>query len=185
MDPEEIKRLDRQHVMHSWSVNESLDPLVIKDVLEREMLYCGLTYSAHPLLCAAAHATLQVYKEENLVDNSRRLGEVLEAELKQMQVKHPCIGDVRCLGLFACIELVKNRKTKEPLVPYNAKSKDALPSKEITKRLMTNGVYTPMRWMFLSISPPLSISENELRQGLGVIDDVLGYADGLTDEIHR
>ncbi len=153
----------------------------VSAVLEREMLYCGLTYSAHPLLCATAHATLEVYKEENLVENSRRLGDILSSELSQMQERHPCIGDVRCLGLFGCIELVKNRKTKEPLVPYNAKGKKAQASKEITKRLMKKGVYTPMRWMFLSISPPLSISEDELRQGLAVIDDVLGYADSLTE----
>ncbi len=152
----------------------------VSTALEQDMLYCGLTYSAHPLLCATAHATLKVYKTENLVENSRILGEILESELGKMQARHPCIGDVRCLGLFGCIELVRNRKTKEPLVPYNAKGKEALPSKEITKRLLQNGVYTPMRWMFLSISPPLSISEDELRQGLAVIDDVLEYADSLT-----
>ena len=136
----------------------------IGDVLEKEMLYCGLTYSGHPLLCATAQATLEVYKEEHLVENSRRLGEVLIVEMKKMQDRHPSVGDVRCLGLFGCLELVKDRKTKEPLVPYNAKGKQGLPSKEISKLLMQNGVYSPMRWMFLSISPPLSISEAELRQ---------------------
>lgn len=152
----------------------------ISAVLEKEMLYCGLTYSAHPLLCAAAQATLEVYKEDHLVENSRRLGEMLGTELVELQQRHACIGDVRCRGLFACLELVKNRETKEPLVPYNAKGKDAAPAKEISRRLMQKGVYTPMRWMFLSISPPLSISEKEIRQGLSVVDEVLGYADSLT-----
>jgi taurine--2-oxoglutarate transaminase len=152
----------------------------IGDTLEKEMLYCGLTYNGHPLLCATAQATLQVYKEENLVENSRRLGEVLKAELTTMQDRHPSVGDVRCLGLFGCLELVKDRKTREPLVPYNAKGKQAMPSKEISKRLMQNGVYSPMRWMFLSVSPPLSITEEELRHGLEVVDQVLDYADSLT-----
>jgi taurine--2-oxoglutarate transaminase len=149
-------------------------------VLEKEMLYCGLTYSGHPLLCATAQATLQVYKEEDLVENSRRLGEVLKAELTKMQDRHPSVGDVRCLGLFGCLELVKDGKTKEPLVPYNAKGKQAVPSKEISKLLMQNGVYSPMRWMFLSVSPPLSITEEELRQGLEVIEQAIDYADSLT-----
>jgi len=76
--------------------------------------------------------------------------------------------------------LVKDRKTREPLVPYNAKGKQALPGKEISKLLMQKGVYSPMRWMFLSVTPPLSITEDQLRQGLAVIDEVLEYADGLT-----
>ncbi len=153
----------------------------ISDALDQQMLYCGLTYSAHPLLCATAQAALEVYRQENLVENSRRLGQVLADELNHMAKRHPCIGDVRCLGLFACLELVKNKNTKVPLVPYDAKGEEAQPSKEISKRLMQKGVYTPMRWMFLSISPPLSITEEQLRQGLTVVDDVLDSADSLTE----
>jgi taurine--2-oxoglutarate transaminase len=82
--------------------------------------------------------------------------------------------------LFGCLELVKDGKTKEPLVPYNAKGKQAVPSKEISRLLIQNGVYSPMRWMFLSVSPPLSITEEELRQGLEGIEQALDYADSLT-----
>lgn len=151
----------------------------VRSVLEKQMLYCGMTYNAHPLLCAVANATLEVYKEENLVEHSRSLGRVLEAELKSLQTRHPCIGDVRCLGLFSTLELVKDRESKEPLVPYNAKGEQAKVSKDLTRRLMEKGVYTPVRWMYLQITPPLSINETELRQGLAVVDEVLEEADRL------
>ncbi len=90
------------------------------------------------------------------------------------------IDEIKRLDQLHVMHSWSVNKSRDPLVPYNAKGKEALPSKEITKRLLQNGLYTPMRWMFLSISPPLSISEDELRQGLAIIDDVLGYADSLT-----
>jgi taurine--2-oxoglutarate transaminase len=153
----------------------------ISDALEKEMLFCGLTYSAHPLCCAAAAATLEVYREENLIENSRSMGNILSVELERLKLKHACIGDVRSIGLFASIELVKNKKTKEPLVPYNAAGKAGKIAKEISDRLMAKGLYTLVRWMFLSIAPPLSIKEDELRQGLKIIDDVLDFVDTLTE----
>jgi len=154
----------------------------ISEALEKEMLYCGLTYSAHPLCCAAADAAIEVYKEENLIENSRAMGEILNGELQRLKSKHACIGDVRSIGLFASIELVKNKKTKEPLVPYNAAGKAGKISKEISERLMSKGLYTLVRWMFLSIAPPLSIQEEQLRQGLKIIDEVLDFVDTLTDK---
>jgi len=153
----------------------------VSDALEKEMLYCGLTYSAHPLCCAAAVAAIEVYKEENLIENSRAMGEVLKSELEKLKSKHACVGDVRCLGLFASIEMVKNKKTKEPLVPYNAAGKAGRIAKEISGRLMSQGLYTLVRWMFLSIAPPLTIGEEQLRQGLAIIDDVLDFVDTLTE----
>lgn len=150
----------------------------ISDALDTRMLYCGLTYSGHPLACAAGLATLEALEQDGLIERSRRLGQVLKAALEDMQSRHACIGDVRGLGLFACLELVKDRTTKEPLVPYNATGRQAAMSKEISRRLKEKGVYTPMRWMFLSISPPLSISETQLCDGLAVIDEVLGEVDG-------
>jgi taurine--2-oxoglutarate transaminase len=153
----------------------------ISDALEKEMLYCGLTYSAHPLCCAAAVAAIEVYQEEKLIENSRAMGEILKGELETLKSKHACIGDVRSIGLFASIEMVKNKKTKEPLVPYNAAGKAGKPAKEISDRLMSKGLYTLVRWMFLSIAPPLSIKEDELRQGLNIIDEVLDFVDTLTE----
>ena len=77
--------------------------------------------------------------------------------------------------------MVKNKKTKEPIVPYNAAGKDGKTAKEISDRLMSKGLYTLVRWMFLSIAPPLSIKEEELRQGLNIIDEVLDFVDTLTE----
>ena len=154
----------------------------ICEVLEKEMLSCGLTYSAHPLCCATASATIEVYKEENLIENSWAMGKILESELRKLKLKHACVGDVRSIGLFATIELVKNKKTKEPLVPYNASGKVGKFAKEISDRLMSKGLYTLIRWMFLSIAPPLSINEEQLRQGLTIIDEVLDFVDTLTEK---
>jgi taurine--2-oxoglutarate transaminase len=148
--------------------------------LDQEMLYCGLTYSAHPLSCAVASANIEVYKKENLIENSRSKGKLLKEQLKNLQQKHPSVGDVRSLGLFACVELVKNKQTKEPIVPYNAGSEAAAITKEMGRRLADHNVAISLRWMFMLIAPPLCIDEDELRQGLSAIDDVLNYTDTLT-----
>ena len=149
--------------------------------LDEEMLYCGLTYNAHPLSCAAAEATIEVYREEKLIENARAMGSILKAELERLKEKHACVGDARAIGLFSCLELVKSKRTKEPLSPYNAMGKAAENSTEIFKRLMSRGLFTFVRWMFLFIVPPLSINEDQLREGLSIIDEVLDYADTLTE----
>ncbi len=82
------------------------------------LLSCGLTYSGHPLACAAGVACVNYYKEANILDNVNKVGKVLGEILEELKEKHPCIGDVRYIGLFSSIELVKDRETKEPLVPY-------------------------------------------------------------------
>jgi len=107
------------------------------------------------------------------------MGQIVREELEAMKAKHRSVGDVRGIGLFWAIELVKNKKTREPLVKWNAMGADAAAAKEINKRLLEGGVYTTVRWNFLFVVPPLCIKENELREGLGVIDKVLEYADTL------
>jgi taurine--2-oxoglutarate transaminase len=154
----------------------------VSDALDQEMLYCGLTYNAHPLSCAAAIASLEVYKEEKLIENARAMGKILKTELERLKEKHACVGDARAIGLFSCLELVKNKKTKEPLSPYNAMGKAAANSTEILKRLMAGGLFTFVRWMFLFVVPPLCINEDQLREGLAIIDEVLDYADTLTEK---
>ncbi|UCD70907.1 MAG: aminotransferase class III-fold pyridoxal phosphate-dependent enzyme [Syntrophobacterales bacterium] len=154
----------------------------VSSTLDEEMLYCGLTYNAHPLSCAAAKATIEVYREEKLIENARVMGSILKAELERLKEKHACVGDARAIGLFSCLELVKNKRTKEPLSPYNAMGKAAENSTEISKHLMARGLFTFVRWMFLFIAPPLSISEDQLREGLSIIDEVLDYADTLTEK---
>ena len=150
----------------------------ISKILDKEMIYCGLTYSAHPVCCAAACATLEVYKEQNLIENAFAMGKILKAELEKIKNRHACVGDARSIGLFGCLELVKNRNTKEPIDPKQY-------GKEISKRFMTRGLYCPVGSMqpimCIEIVPPLTINEDQLREGLEIIDDVLGYADTLTD----
>lgn len=153
----------------------------VASVLEKQMLYCVLSYSSHPLSCATAYAAIGAYRDEGMVDNSRVLGRVLHQELLQLQDKHPCVGDVRCLGLFSCLELVKNRETKKPLVPYNARGEAGSLSKQLSQKLVAKGVSAPLRWMFLPICPPLCITEQELKWGLSVVDEVLSEADALME----
>ena len=153
----------------------------VSNIIDQDVLYCGLTYAAHPLSCAAACAAIEVYKEEHLIENARAMGEILQVELTRMKEKHVSVGDARAIGLFSCLELVKNKTTKEPLSPYNAMGKAAEHSREIYSRLMARGLFTFVRWMFLFIVPPLTINEEQLREGLGIIDEVLDYADTLTE----
>jgi len=153
----------------------------VSNIIDQDILYCGLTYAAHPLSCAAAVAAIDVYKEDNLIENARAMGDILKIELERLKEKHACVGDARAIGLFSCLELVKNKKTKEPLSPYNAMGKAAENSKEIYSRLMAKGLFTFVRWMFLFLVPPLSINEDQLREGLHIIDEVLDYADTLTE----
>ncbi len=153
----------------------------VSNIIDQDVLYCGLTYAAHPLSCAAARATIDVYREENLIENAGAMGDILQEELGRLKEKHACVGDARAIGLFSCLELVKNKTTKEPLSPYNAMGKAAENSKAIYNRLMAKGLFTFVRWMFLFIVPPLSINEEQLREGLSIIDEVLDYADTLTE----
>jgi taurine--2-oxoglutarate transaminase len=151
----------------------------IMETLDKQMLWAGLTYNAHPLACGAAIATLKVYREDRLMENTAAMGEVVRKETEAMKAKHRSLGDVRGIGLFWVIELVKNRETREPLVKWNAMGAEGAVAREINKRLLEGGVYTTVRWNYLFIVPPLCIKEGELREGLRVIDDVLNYTDTL------
>jgi taurine--2-oxoglutarate transaminase len=153
----------------------------IMDVLDKQMLWAGLTYNAHPLACGAAIATLKVYREDRLMENAVAMGEVIRKETEAMKARHKCLGDARGIGLFWALELVKNKQTKEPLVKWNAMGADAAVAREVNKRLLEGGVYTTVRWNFLFVAPPLCIKENELREGLAVIDKVLDYADTMAE----
>lgn len=142
---------------------------------EERMLWCGLTYSGHPLACAAGVATLKVYEEEKLVDNAARLGELLKKRLLALKDKHPAVGDVRSIGLFAAIELVRDRATREPLAPWNGPDPGIMG--QLNRFLLDRGVYIYPRWNYLFIAPPLSINESELAFGLDAVDEALVLAD--------
>lgn len=141
----------------------------------------GLTYSGHPLACAAAVASIGAFKEEGIVENAAQMGELLAKRLPELYERHPSIGEVRGLGLFWGLELVRNRETRRPLVPYNASGEAAAPMGSVSKAAMERGVYLFTHWNVLGITPPLVINEEELEEGLAVIDEALEVADGFCD----
>jgi len=137
----------------------------------------GLTYSGHPLACAAAVASIEAFREEGIIENAAAMGDVLAEELPKLAERHPSIGEIRGLGLFWGLELVRNRETREPLVPFNAGGEAAAPMLALTKAAMERGLYLFVHWNVIAIVPPLTITREELDEGLGILDEVLALAD--------
>jgi taurine--2-oxoglutarate transaminase len=153
----------------------------IADTFARTPYPGGLTYSGHVLACASAVASIRIFEEEGLVERSRSIGEeVLGPELRALADRHPAIGDVRGLGMFWAIELVRDRDTREPLVPYNASGPDAAPMAEVVAAARKQGVLLFSHFNRIHVAPPLVTSVEDLRQGISVIDDVLALADAHT-----
>ncbi|HEY8210976.1 MAG TPA: aminotransferase class III-fold pyridoxal phosphate-dependent enzyme [Myxococcaceae bacterium] len=144
---------------------------------DKNVFYGGLTYNSHPMSCAAALATLRVYEEDKLIENAAKMGQVLARELAKLKEKHQSVGDVRSIGLFSILELVKDRRTREPLAPYNAKPDQMGHMNKVSAFLRENGLYTFVRWNNVFANPPLCITEAELMEGLAIIDRALDVAD--------
>ena len=139
--------------------------------IEHEMFYGGLTYCGHPLACAAGVAAIDAYREEKLIERSRRLGAQMFAELQKLSARHPVIGDVRGgRGLFAVVELVADRATKAPIASWPAQP-EAMRALLATAR--DEGVSFGSRGNLLILAPPLVIAESDLAQALGVLDRLL------------
>ncbi len=137
----------------------------------------GLTYSAHPTLCAAALENIRIIEEEQLVDKAAKMGTYIEAEIEKLKKKHPSIGDFRNTGLLGCIELVKNRKTKEPITPWNAKPDEMEITNKMAAKIRALGMFTFVRWNWIFIAPPLNISKEEVDEGLEIISQAIAIAD--------
>ncbi|GAA1584194.1 aminotransferase class III-fold pyridoxal phosphate-dependent enzyme [Leucobacter aridicollis] len=149
----------------------------ISDWLQDNKFWGGLTYAGHPLACASAVASLEIMEEEGVVDNARRQGERLGAGLAELAKRHPSIGDIRGRGLFYGLELVRNRDTREPLVPFNAVGEAAKPMQEINKAAMAKGLYLASNFNVLRLTPPLVINDEEIDLALETLDEVLDIAD--------
>src|SRR5438874_1135986 len=134
----------------------------------------GLTYNSHPLGCAAALATIGVYEEDDLVAHSRRMGEVMRGHHEALAERHPSVGAFRNIGLFGILELVRDRSTMEPMAPFGGSSEEM---KAVERHLLDNGLYTMVRWHNIMTNPPLPITEEELAEGFGILDDALKIAD--------
>jgi taurine--2-oxoglutarate transaminase len=144
----------------------------IARILEPQMLYTGLTYCGHPLSCAAGVAALQSYLEEDLIERSRKLGAAMLEHLQSMQRRHALIGEVRGgHGLFAVVELVRDRATREPLAPW-PQMHPALA--RLLREALRRGVSFAARGNLLLLAPPLIIGERELAAALGLLDGLLG-----------
>ncbi len=141
---------------------------------EDRVYWGGLTYNSHPLACAAALATISVYEEDDLIGNSKRMGEVMRDHHRRLIEKHPSVGLARNIGLFGILELVRDRRTMEPLAPFNGASDEM---KAIGKFLGDHGLYTMLRWHNVMTNPPLSINEEQLAEGFAIIDAALEIAD--------
>src|SRR6266511_6386326 len=137
----------------------------------------GLTYSGHPLACAAGVASIEAFREEGIVENSAALGEVLGEALPRLADKHSSIGDVRGLGLFWALELVKDRETREPLVPFNASGEAFAPMAKVTTAALERGLYLMTHWNVVMLCPPLTITREELDEGLSALDEAFSVAE--------
>lgn len=153
---------------------------VSKDIaafFDDHVLSCGLTYSGHPLACAAGIACLNYYDKANILDNVQAVGRVLGQLEEELKEKHACVGDVRYIGLWSAIELVKDKTTKEPLVPYGQDPDGVMPS--IIKKLISKGFYTYSHENTIMVAPPLIITEEQLRESMAIMDDVLSEVDAM------
>jgi taurine--2-oxoglutarate transaminase len=157
-----------------------LTPQVAR-ILEAQTLLTGLTYSGHPLSCAAGVAALESYAAEDLMARSRTLGAAMLHTLGEMQARHPLIGDVRGgHGLFAVIELVRDRASRAPLAPW-PQMHGAL--KRLLQTALDAGVSFAARGNFILLAPPLVIAERELAEALELLDRLLGaLAQSLENE---
>ena len=141
------------------------------------VLPLGLTYSAHPVSCAAALETLKIYEDDNLIENAVEMGKYMDSRIEELKKKHPSIGDWRNTGLLGCLELVKNRKTKEPMAPFNAKPDEMEVMNKVAAKIRELGMYTFVRWGFVFIAPPLCITKEQVDEGLEIISQALTIAD--------
>jgi taurine--2-oxoglutarate transaminase len=138
----------------------------------------GLTYSGHPLACAAAVASIGIFKDERIIEHARSIGtDVIGPELRAIKERHPSVGDVRGLGVFWAIELVRNRETRAPLVPFNAAGADAKPMADLVAACKQRGLWPFVHFNRMHVVPPCTITPDEAREGLAIIDEVLELAD--------
>lgn len=150
----------------------------IADSFKDRVFPGGLTYSGHPLGCGAAVASINIFKEEKIVEHARMLGtDIIGPTLEKLKLKHPSIGDVRGLGVFWAIELVKNRGTRKPYVPYNAAGADAKPMLELAAACKERGLWPFTHFNRIHVVPPCNTPVEDIRTGLAIIDEVLDIAD--------
>jgi len=156
----------------------------IGDRFKEQFFSHGATYAGHTLACAAAVAVIPIYQEDNLIENSAKMGSYLLEKAMELQDKHASVGEVRGLGLFVGLELVKNKKTREPLIPLKAKIQSGMnPKLEVAKKLTELGMMAmaanPSN--VIAMAPPLIVTKDEIDEGIGIMDQALEVADAYTE----
>src|SRR6202011_1293292 len=146
----------------------------LADHFKDKVFYGGLTYNSHPVACAAALATIQVYEEDKLLDNARRMGAVMKDLLAGLAARHPSVGAARSIGLFGLVELVRDREKRTPLAPFNGTSDEMA---ALGKFFRQEGLYTFVRWNTFFTNPPLCITDAELHDAFAIIDRGLEITD--------
>ena len=138
------------------------------------VFFGGLTYNSHPMGCAAALATIRVYEEDGLIENAKKLGKVMKELGADLQRRHPCVGEVRSIGLFGIVELIRSRRTRQPMAPFNGTSDEMA---ALSRFFRDQGLYTIVRWNSFYTNPPLCINEQQLREAFAIIDRGLEITD--------
>ena len=146
----------------------------IAAAFDERVFQSGLTYTSHPVSLAAAVANIQVIKDDKIVERVAGMGPVLKRMLSNLGESHPSVGDVRSIGLFGILELVKNRETKEPMTSWNATSPEMTALKDYC---LENGLFIYTHWHTILIVPPLIISETQLQEGMDVLSEALKITD--------
>ena len=144
---------------------------------DNEPLMIGLTYSAHATACAAALEVIKIYETDHLIENTVKMGAYVNKRVEDLKKIHSCIGDFRNTGLLGCIEVVKNRKAKEPMAPFNAPSSEMKVMNLVAAKLKELGMYTFVRWNYIFIAPPLTVTEEQIDEGIAMISEALKIAD--------
>lgn len=138
----------------------------------------GLTYSGHPLGCASIVASINIFREEGIIEHARSLGrDVIGPQLQRLAERHPSVGDVRGLGVFWALELVTDRRTRQPLVPFNATGADAAPMDELAKACKNRGLWPFVHFNRTHVVPPCTTTADEILEGIGILDQALTVAD--------
>jgi taurine--2-oxoglutarate transaminase len=146
----------------------------IADTFKDKMFPGGLTYNSHPVACAAALATIAAYEEDDMIGNAKRMGVVMKGLHQELQARHPSVGAFRSIGLFGIAELVRDRKTRQPMAPFGGTSDEMA---ALGRFFREQGLYALVRWNAFYTNPPLCITEAELREAFAIIDRGLEITD--------
>ncbi|NHM07889.1 aminotransferase class III-fold pyridoxal phosphate-dependent enzyme [Flavobacterium sp. CYK-4] len=149
----------------------------IAEKFENTPMMIGLTYNGHPVSLAAALAVINIYETDRLIENTREMGAYLESRIEAMRAEHPSMGTFRNTGLLGCLDVLKNKATGELIAPYNAAGDDLKITNQIAAKIRELGMYTFVRWGYIFIAPPLTVTKDQIDEGLAIISEALKISD--------